>query len=333
MKILILGGTRFVGRHLTDAALTRGYEVTLFNRGRSNPTLFPKVERLQGDRDGGLGVLKGHRWDAVIDTCGYVPRLVRASAELLADVVEHYTFISSISVYADPSNRGQDEDSLLGTLEDEATEEVTGATYGPLKVRCEQVAEAAMPARLLTIRAGLIVGPHDNYQHFPYWPVRVAQGGEVLAPGKPDKRLEFIDCRDMAEWIVRMVEARRTGIYNTTQSHQRLTMILFLNECIDTSQSNAQLTWVSQYFLQANNVQRNELPLPWEYSPSDGLGSINISKALKAGLTFRPLAETIRDTLAWHKSLPAGAELKAGMSRERETELLRKWHQEALLSS
>lgn len=331
MKILILGGTRFVGRHLTDAALARGHQVTLFNRGRSNPTLFAEVTRLQGDRDGGLDVLKGRKWEAVIDTCGYVPRLVRASAELLADVVEHYTFISSISVYADPSKRGIDEDSPLGRLTDEATEEVTGATYGPLKVLCEQVAEAAMPGQLLTIRPGLIVGPYDGYQCFPYWPVRVAQGGEVLAPGNPDKRLEFIDCRDMAEWIVRMVEARRTGIYNTTQSHETLTMNRFLNECRETSQSDARLTWVSQKFLQANNVEPNEVPLPWEYSPGDGLGSININKALKAGLTFRPLAETIRDTLTWYKSLPAGSKLKAGMSREREADLLRKWHQEVLL--
>ena len=185
MNLLILGGTVFLGRHLVEAALARGHAVTLFNRGQHNPDLFPEVERLRGDRDGDLQALEGRRWDAVVDTCGYVPRVVRASAEMLAPNVDHYTFISSISVYADTSKPGIDEQAPVGTLDDPTTEEVTGESYGPLKALCEQAAEAAMPGRVLNIRPGLIVGPHDPTDRFTYWVRRVAEGGEVLAPGNP----------------------------------------------------------------------------------------------------------------------------------------------------
>ncbi|WP_089717471.1 NAD-dependent epimerase/dehydratase family protein, partial [Candidatus Entotheonella palauensis] len=224
MQILMLGGTRFLGCHLVEAALNQGHEVTLFNRGQTHPGWFAQVERLQGDRDGDLSALEGRHWDAVIDTCGYVPRLVRASAELLAARVEHYTFISTASVYADPSRHGMDEESPVGTLEDERLEDVNGNTYGPLKVLCEQAAEAAMPGRVLTIRSGLIVGPFDPSDRFTYWPVRIAQGGEVLAPAGPGKRIELIDVRDLAEWIVRMAGARATGIYNASGAREALTM-------------------------------------------------------------------------------------------------------------
>lgn len=326
MQILILGGTRFLGCHLVEAALTKGHEVTLFNRGQTHPDRFPQAERLQGDRDGDLSALAGRRWDAVIDTCGYVPRLVRASAELLATQVEQYVFISSTSVYADPSVHGMDEESPLGTLADECLEEVNGNTYGPLKVLCEQAAEAAMPGRVLTVRSGLIVGPLDESDRFTYWPVRVAQGGEVLAPAYPDKRIELIDVRDLSEWIVRMVEARATGIYNASGAHPTLTMGRLLAECRAVSAADVQVTWVSEAFLQANGVEPfSEMPL-WELEGEDGLATINASKALHAGLTLRPLADTLRDTLAWHSTRPKGITLTKGISRDREQALLQKWH-------
>lgn len=328
MQILILGGTRFLGRHLVEAALKKGHEVTLFNRGQSNPDLFPQVERLLGDRDGDLSALEGRRWDAVIDTCGYLPRLVRASAQLLANQVEQYTFISTISVYADPSQHGIDEESPVGRLEDECVEEINGATYGPLKALCEQAVETAMPGRVLTVRCGLIVGPHDQSDRFTYWPVRVAQGGEVLAPSHPDKRIELIDVRDLSEWIIRMVEARTTGIYNASGARERLTMGHLLTKCQAISAPNAQLTWVSEEFLLANDVVPfSDMPL-WELAGEDGLATINTSKALNAGLTFRPLAETIRDTLAWHRTRPKETTLTKGISREREQALLQEWHKQ-----
>ncbi|MCE5207811.1 MAG: epimerase, partial [Chloroflexi bacterium] len=207
MKILVIGGTRFLGRAAVEAVLAAGHKVTLFNRGVSNPSLYPQVETIIGDRSMDLSLLKGRSWDAVIDTCGYVPRVVRMSASALSGSVGHYTFISTISVYSETWKTGIDENGVLGVLEDETTEEITGGAYGPLKALCEQAAEDAMPGRVLTIRPGLIVGPHDPTDRFTYWPVRVAQGGEVLAPDSPDYKCQVIDVRDLAEWNIRMIEA------------------------------------------------------------------------------------------------------------------------------
>src|SRR5688572_29497367 len=197
MRLLVLGGTKFLGRAVVEAAVARGHEPTLFHRGLTNPGLFPDLEHLRGDRDGGLAALQGRTWDAVIDPSGYVPRIVRASAELLADAVEHYTFISSISVYPSFPTPGMDESSPVGTLEDPTVEDVP-AHYGPLKALCEQAAEAAMPGRVFHVRAGLIVGPNDPSDRFTYWPVRVAKGGDVLAPGSPERPVQIIDVRDLA---------------------------------------------------------------------------------------------------------------------------------------
>ncbi|HZO86929.1 MAG TPA: NAD-dependent epimerase/dehydratase family protein [Chthonomonadaceae bacterium] len=326
MNLLILGGTVFVGRHLVEAALARGHTVTLFNRSQHNPELFPEVEKLRGDRDGDLGALQGRHWDAVLDTCGYVPRIVRASAELLADAVPHYTFISSISVYKDLSIPGMDENAPVGTLEDETTEEITAETYGPLKVLCEQAAEEAMPGRVLTIRPGLIVGPHDPTDRFTYWPHRVAQGGEVLAPGRPEQTVQFIDARDLAEWNIRLIEAGQTGVYNATGPDYPLTMGRLLDECKAVGGSDARFTWASQEFLQQEGVQPwTELPL-WVPEEPDmaGFNAVNCDKAIAAGLTFRPLSDTIRDTLAWDATRPADREWRAGLKPERERELLEK---------
>jgi len=318
MKLLIIGGTGFLGQHLVEAALTRGHELTLFNRGQHGPALFPDVEQLHGNRDGNLAILQGRRWDAVIDTCGYVPRVVGASAQALAHAMEHYTFISSISVYADFSKIGMDESATVATLPDEHVEEVTNETYGALKALSEQAAEHAMPERTLVIRPGLIVGPGDPTDRFTYWPYRVAQGGTMLAPGTPEQQTQFIDARDLATWIVRMAEQHKVGTYNATGPDYKLTMGHFLDTCKAETHSDAQFVWVSDAFLEEHQV---ELPnyAPQEYA---GIRAINCSKALGEGLTFRPVAETVRDTLAWKGK---DADLKVGLSREQERELLREW--------
>lgn len=327
MRLLILGGTRFLGRALVDAALASGHEVTLFNRGQTNPQLYPQVEKLQGDRDGNLDALAGRRWDAVIDTCGYVPRVVGASAALLADAVDHYTFISSLSVYSDLTLEGMDEGAPVGTLEDERVEEITGETYGPLKVLCERMVAEKMNGRALQVRAGLIVGPHDATDRFTYWPYRVDQGGEVLAPGNPDNLVQFIDVRDIAAWTVHATEQRLAGPYNVTGPDYRLNMQQVLETCRVVSGSDATFTWVSDAFLQEHEVEPyTELPL-WVPADYSGFGTFDIQKALDAGLAFRPLADTVNDTLAWQATRPDNWEWQNGLAPQREAELLRAWHQ------
>lgn len=328
MKLLILGGTVFLGRALVDAALARGHEVTLFNRGQHNPELYPDVEKLRGNRDGNLNALKGRRWDAVIDTSGYVLRLVKASAELLADAVDHYTFVSSISVYADFTTPGMDEMYPVGKMADETVEQITGETYGPLKALCEQAAERAMPGRVLTIRPGLIVGPHDQTDRFTYWPVRVAKGGEVLAPGRPDNPVQIIDVRDLAEWNIRMVEARQTGVYNATGPDYVLTIYQLLHECKRVTRSDARFTWVSDAFLMDHGATPCTEVTLWLPSKEEnqGFARADVGKAIEAGLTFRPLADTIRDTLAWDATRPAAVERRNGIRPAREAEWLAAWH-------
>lgn len=326
MRLLVLGGTVFLGRHLVEAAVGRGHTVTIFNRGQANPDLFPEVEKLRGSRDGDLIVLQGRRWDAVLDTSGYVPRIVRASAELLADAANHYTFISSISAYADFSKPDFDESAPVGKLTDESVEEVNGDTYGPLKALCEQTVEQAMPGRTLVIRPGLIVGPYDPTDRFTYWPHRVAQGGEVLAPGRPERQIQIIDARDLAEWTLRMVEAEQTGAYHATGPDYALTMGQLLETCKTVSHSDARFAWVSEScLLEAGATPWMELPLwiPESDASSTGFQRANVSKAISAGLTFRPLAETAQDTLAWDAARPADREWRAGLKPEREQHLLK----------
>ncbi len=338
MKLLILGGTVFVGRHLVEAALERGHEVTLFNRGQHNADLYPEVEKLRGDRDhnddGGLAPLRGRRWDTVVDTCGYVPRVVRASAELLSDAVDHYAFISTVSVYKDFTIRNLDEGAPVGTIEDEATETVDGETYGPLKALCECAAEESLPGRVLTVRPGLIVGPHDPTDRFTYWPRRVAQGGDALAPRPPEQLVQFIDARDLAAWTLRMVEEKRTGVYNATGPDYPLTLAETLGACERVSGAGARFVWADASFLLEEGVE------PWMGLPlwlpvdgdMSGLQEIDCRKAIESGLTFRPLADTVRDTLTWDATRPKDEERKAGISREREAELLRTWRERHQLS-
>jgi 2'-hydroxyisoflavone reductase len=331
MKLLVLGGTVFLGRHIVDIALQRGHEVTLFNRGQHNADLYPEVEKLRGDRNGDLEALQGRKWDAVVDTCGYIPRVVRDSAELLADAVEHYTFISSISVYADSSKPGIAEDYPVAKLEDETVEEVTGESYGGLKALCEQAAEAAMPGRVLTVRSGLIVGPNDPTDRFTYWPYHVAQGGEMLAPVEPEVAIQIIDVRDQAQWILDMAQSRQTGTYNVTGPDYTLTFGELFRTAQQISGSDINLVWANKEFLEAHEVQPwAELPL-WIPADTDDAywSAVDISKAVKDGLTFRPLAETVKDTLAWANGRSTDHTWRAGLTPEREKELLAAWHNQS----
>ncbi|HSD45101.1 MAG TPA: NAD-dependent epimerase/dehydratase family protein [Pyrinomonadaceae bacterium] len=340
MKLLIIGGTRFVGRHLVEAALARCHEVTLFNRGTYAP-VTRDVETIAGDRYSDLAKLHGRRWDVVLDTCGNVPRAVTSAAEVLRDAVDRYVFISSISAYADLSVRGVEETAPLKQLTSEQVDEANridtsgqpsyGALYGGLKALCEQALEQVMPNRVLTVRPGLIVGPHDYTDRFNYWVMRVARGGEVFAPGRPERPVQFIDARDLAQWMVTMAERREVGVYNANCLPGRVTMKDVLDQCKSSSGSDATFTWVSERFLQAEPVMAwSEMPLwlPEEDAPQlNGFMFIDVDKAVAAGLQIRPLGDTIGDTLAWAKSELSESSLKAGISAEREQALLRKWHQ------
>ena len=330
MRLLVLGGTAFVGRHLVEAALERCHAVTLFTRGRTNPGLFPGVEHLIGDRESDLSPLEGRDFDAVLDTSGYVPRVVRGSAELLSGRVERYVFVSTLSVYADAETL--DESSPTQRADDPRSEDVTAA-YGPLKALCEQAVEAALPGRALVIRPGLVVGRYDYTGRFGYWPRRVAAGGEVLAPGRPESRVWLIDGRDLAEWTIRMVESRAAGTFNAAGPASALSMGGLLDECKRVTGSDAVFTWVDDAFLLERGViPYSELPL-WVPELDGGYPLVDASKAVAAGLTFRPIDETIRDVLDRDAGFDAGTAQSFGLTRtpaglapERERALLADWH-------
>ncbi|MBE9141421.1 NAD-dependent epimerase/dehydratase family protein [Nodosilinea sp. LEGE 07088] len=344
MKLLILGGTRFLGHHLVTIALAHKHEVTLFNRGQHSSTAFSGVETIYGDRHHDLALLQGHQWDAVIDTCGYLPRSVRASAEILANLVDRYVFISSLSVYADVTVPGVDEASSLVTLTDEQLQRANaidtsgqvsamtyGDLYGGLKVLCEQAIEEIMPNRSLILRPGLIVGVGDYTDRFTYWVVRVACGGEVLAPGNPNRYLQLIDVRDLAEWVLNQIEAKATGIYNNVNGMpSQLTMKTFLEQCKAVSNSDALFTWVSDEFLVQKQVAPwSEVPLwiPDEMSELKGFMFIDCSQAFTAGLKLRPVSQTIQDVLSWRKTHHSQEKLKAGLDSDKEQDLLSQWHE------
>ena len=327
MKLLILGGTAFLGRHIAEIALERGYDLTLFTRGVTNPDLFPEAERLRGDRDGGLGVLEGRSFDAVVDTSGYVPRVVRASAELLAGTVGRYAFVSSISVYADFNTQNIAEDAPLDTIEDETTEDYISAAYGPLKALCEKTVTEVFGNRALCVRPGLIVGPYDRSDRFGYWMRRFDRGGEVLVPDCPDRQVQFIDARDLAAWILDMLEADRDGVYNATGPAGKLTFGEFFAACADVLGHDVTTTAASEAFLAEQGVNPwTDLPI-WVPEDAAGMLSTDCTKAQDAGFMYRPLADTLRDALAWEKSRPADTEYRNGISAEREAEVLRAWHE------
>ncbi len=338
MNILILGGTGFTGPFQVKYALSRGHKVTVFNRGKSHPGELPEgVEQLLGDRNGQLDALKNRKWDVVIDNPTSVPVWVRDAAQILQGNVERYVFISTISVYAE-GRKPNDEAAPLAKYDGADAMKETRDTivasqfklYGPLKALSEAEAEKWFPKETLIIRPGLIVGPGDQTDRFTYWPVRIDRGGEVLAPGEPGDPVQFIDARDLAEWTIRMVEKRATGIYNATGPEKALPIGDMLNGIKSALGSEAKFTWADAEFLEKQNVA------PWSDMPvwvppsgeEGGLGRTSIKKALADGLTFRPLPETARDTLAWFKSQPAErqATLKAGLTPEREKEVLAAWH-------
>ena len=327
MQLLILGGTKFLGRHLVDVATARGHAVTIFTRGKLTPELPEGVEQLRGDRDGDLGALAGRRWDAVIDTSGYFPRVVRATAEALRDAVGRYVFISTISVYPEFSKVGIDESAPVGTLEDETIEEMGGATYGPLKALCERAVEEVFPGRAVIIRPGLIVGPYDPTNRFTYWPTRIARGGDVLVPRSLDWPTQIIDARDLAAFSVAMAEEGTPGTYNATGPAAPLTFGDVFTTAREVAGSDARPVVVPESFLLEEKVGPwMELPL-WvpDTAENKGFAAIDCRRAFAAGLACRPLAETTRDTLAWDRAQPADAARPAGLAPEREEALLREW--------
>jgi len=318
--VLVLGGTVFLGRHVVEAALADGHRVTMFSRGLTQPDLFPHIERIHGDRDGGMGALAGRRWDVVIDTCGFVPRVVAQSMALDAG---RYVFVSSISACADLSRPFDETAALLPPVD---TEDV-GVAYGALKAACERVVQERFGGDAVIVRPGLIGGPHDPTGRFTYWPVRIAEGGDVLAPAPPDAPVQVIDVRDAARWLVRVESG---GVYNAVGPST--TMGRLLDTARRTLGSDARLVWVQPEHL-AGVEPWTELPL-WLTSPAhQGMMRASCARAIAAGLDLRPIEETIRDTLAWARDLQGepprqedGRYRARTLTRAREREILDRLH-------
>jgi len=338
LKILVLGGTRFIGLHMTALALQRGHTLTFFNRGKTKTDRYPEVERIKGDRDNQIDGLKDREWDVVIDNSGYVPRHVRLTAELLAPKVRQYVFTSSISVYPDFSVP-RDEKSPVGKLADETIEKVDGDTYGPLKALCEQAAERALPGRTTIIRPGLIVGPDDNTDRFTWWPARAARGGEFIAPGAPQDPFQVIDARDLAAFTINAIERNFTGTYNLVSNVNGFRFGELTDASIASAMRRAKpadaprATWLPADFLAAQEVAPwSEMPvwLPASGEEAAFAGTSNAA-ALARGLTITPIAKTVDDTLAWHLTRPAEEreKLKAGIEPEKETRVLAAWNARA----
>lgn len=321
MEILVLGGTQFLGRHVVQAALEREHEITLFNRGQTHPELFPDVERLRGDRDGDLGALAGRDFDAVVDTSGYVPRIVRETIDALGKV-GHYTFVSTMSVYTEEA-RGLGENGAVAPLPEE-TEEVRFDTYGPLKALCEDVVRERFPAAFVP-RPGLIVGPWDHTGRFTYWPQRFVDGGRILAPAPREAPVQVVDVRDLASWIVKSAESRLAGTFNAVCP--TLTMAHVLETCRAVARVDAEIVWVDPAFLAAREVGPwMELPLWVGDGADDSFMRAPVDRALNAGLRIRPLTETVRDTLDWLAGGQAPIEPPAGLDREKEQDVLEAWY-------
>ncbi len=336
MNILILGGTGFTGPFQVRYALGRGHKVTIFNRGKRPSDLPKEVEHLKGDRSGDLKALEGRKWDVVIDNPTTLPVWVRDAGQILQGHTDRYVFISTISVYKDGGKPEADENAPLQEYEGadamkETRESLMASDfklYGPLKVMAEREAEKWFPRQTLVVRPGLIVGPRDESDRFTYWPVRIDRGGEVLAPGRPTDPVQFIDARDLAEWTIRMVEERATGTFNATGKSMGIgTMLEKIKEGVG---GQAKFTWLPADFLEKQKVSPwSDMPVWIPPAADPGAGRTGIQKALARGLTFRPVDETARETLAWFKSLPAArqADLGAGLTAEREKEVLAAWRQ------
>jgi 2'-hydroxyisoflavone reductase len=332
LKLLVLGGTGFLGPALVELARKNGHTVTLFNRGKTRPGLFPDVEKLQGDRDPkkgeGIKALEGRKWDVVYDDCGYYPRHVKASAELLAPNIGHYVYVSSISCYAEKTNavEGGDENTELAKLEDPAVETMGEgyANYGGLKALCEQAAQAAMPGKTTIVRPGYIVGPDDPTGRFTYWPVRIDQGGEVLVPGGKDDPVQVIDVRDLAAWMLACGEQGTKGVFNACGPEKRLGWGSLIDACQKSAAKPADLRWATPAELKPFGGIEFPIWAPYE-GDSKGSHTWSNARAVKAGLTFRPIETIAKDTLAWWKSLAADDKRKhlAGPAAEKEAEILK----------
>ena len=341
LEILVLGGTGLIGPPMVEYALARGHKLTLFNRGKTNSHLFPDVERIKGDRNDDItgleqAVAGGRRWDVVIDNTASLPRWVSESAGLLSGAADLYLYTSSISAYADSSVPGADETAAVGEIsaEDEVlvktTKDITGLNYGPLKARCEEEARNAFPDKAIVVRPGLIVGPGDYSDRFSYWPIRIFGGGEVMAPGDPDDPVQFIDCRDLGEWYIRLVEAKAVGTYNGVGPRSAMSIAGMLYGIRAAVDNEISFTWVDADFLEKHEVQPWMEMTVWvppvgEYA---GFSSSSIQRGLDTGLSFRPLADTAKATMDYWNSLPEDrrAEPKAGLSAEKEKKVLAAWH-------
>ena len=325
LEILILGGTGFIGPHMVREALRRGHSVTLFNRGRTNNTLFPDLETIKGDRDNGLDGLVDRKWDAVIDNSGYVPRHVQDSAKLLAPNCDRYLFISTCSVYAS-FEVVNDEDSPVGKLDDETVEEITGETYGPLKALCEKRAAAEIDADKFTIlRPTYICGPGDHTDRFSYWPIRTRQGGEMLWPGKPQDKVQIVDVRDLANFTIDCLDQGISGTYNMVNPKDSYSIGDLLEDSRAVTTADVDPVWVDEAFLTEQGVMAGRDMPVWHGAMGDN-GFVG-ERAQEAGFRDRPERETIRDLLTWWDTLPAerNAQPKAGLSAEREAEVIAAW--------
>jgi 2'-hydroxyisoflavone reductase len=337
MDLLVIGGGRFLGRHLVEAALARGDRVTVFNRGQSAPALAG-VLALQGDRQGDLAALNSGRWDAVVDTCGYLPRDVARMASALAGRAGRYVFVSSVSAYASAA-RPTPEDAPLGRIDDPDTPVVDGRSYGPLKALCEAAATQAFGAtQTILLRPGLIVGPHDPTGRFTWWPARLARAAAdqqpVLAPGAPPRALQFIDVRDLAAWVLRLVDAGAAGPFNAVAPPGFSTWGALLQACAEAAAATPSLVWVPDHHLLSHGVQPwMDLPL---WLPAEGpdaaehaaFMAVPTDRVQALGLGCRPVAETVFDTLAWWQRLPAERQVfgNTGLAPEREAAVLATWH-------
>jgi 2'-hydroxyisoflavone reductase len=334
--LLILGGTGFIGPHLTTEAQRLGWTVTHFNRGKSAADGVSGVETLIGDRKGQLDALKGRSWDAMVDDTGYIPRFVKQSSALLAPAVGYGVYISSISAYASFA-KPNDEDSPTGKLANIDEEQITDTSYGPMKALCEQYSMEAFKGRMSVVRPGYIVGPLDRSDRFTYWPVRASRGGEMLAPGTPQDPIQIIDVRDLAAWMMQLVESRTVGYFNAVSPPGAFTMGgLIVASQQASPQAGTTATWVPEDFLAAHwKAEDLDLP-PWAPSKGDEAGAslTSSARASKAGLRSRPLADTVRDTLAWFQTLPAERQgkLRAGLDPNKEADTLAEWHRSAAKS-
>jgi len=329
--LLILGGTGFIGPHLTDVALQRGWKVTHFNRGKRDPDGVAGIETLHGDRKGQLDALKGRKWDAVIDNTGYIPKFCKMSSDLLALNVGFALFVSSMSAYASFA-KANDETSATGELLDPEGEQVTGETYGPMKAACERFTMDAFKDRSCVVRPGYIVGPKDTNDRFPFWPMRYSRGGEMLIPGEATDPIQIIDCRDMVAWMMTLVEKRTNGIYNAISPVGMFTMSDLVDGCRRTlPKVETKITHVPEEFL-AQHWTKDELDVP-PWAPmkgaEPGFSLTNGERATKTGLKIRPIHESVRDTYEWFRTLPAERQenLKAGIKPDREVLALQKWHE------